>query len=182
MIKVKLPVEVEQFAKDYFAAEARATLHPGDQKRFRPVDQKHLARNCKVLLDSGVVENMNQLTKDLVAYQDGNDHSTHHSRLKTFAKRSGITLTKQPRITYKRPGLKVERIPFNLKSVLHSSFHEALRSGFTLTTLEEQVKEVFEEHSTRVKQETRIQAIITKFGLSREQIVQLSKEVQGLHL
>jgi hypothetical protein len=180
---IKLPVEVEQFAKEYFAAQERASDYFNGRKVFRTIDQKELARKCKALFESGAVESMYQLTKDLAAYKPGYTSTAHTLRLGNFAKRTGITYPK-PAAPVAAPAAAPVAAPvkteFNLKSVLNTHFHQALRSGISITVLQEQVAEVVGEHTKRVHTETRIQDLVRKTGLNRQQLSEIATVMQGL--
>lgn len=179
---IKLPVEIEQFAQEYFAAQERASDYYNGRKVFRTIDQKELARKCKALFETGAVESMYQLTKDLAAYKPGYTNTAHTLRLANFARRTGITYPKPatpaPAAAPVAAPVKAE---FNLKSVLNANFHQALRSGITIKVLQEQVAEVFEEHNKRVQAETRLHDLVRKTGLNRQQLVEIASAMQGLH-
>lgn len=176
---IKLPVEVERFAQEYFAAESRAASYSGGRKSFRSIDKKNLARSCKALFETGAIESMFQLTKDLANYKPGYSAAGHTARLASFAQTCGITYRKTTPVQVKKP--KPEPKPlFNLKAALHSNFHEALRSGFSLKVLQDQVTEVFEEHSAREQKESRVSALVRETGLSRVDLIKIANAMQGI--
>ena len=167
-MKVKLPVEVERFAQEYFAAENLAEkTYKG--MSFRKVDQKKLALSCKALLETGVVENMNQLALDLRSFKGGSSPATHALRLVTFAKRAGIVYSYKAR--------KTTVGGFNLKSALNHSFHKALRSGIPLTVIQTETAEVLKDHTHRVQVTavaTRLQDLIRETGFTPEQVAKIA--------
>lgn len=164
---VKLPVEVERFADQYFAAEKRGEK-TAIGVNFRKVDQKALALSCKALFETGAVENMNQLALDLLRKRPGQVKGTHAMRLNLFAKRSGVS--------YKFSRAYVPR-SFDLKAALSQSIQKALQAGITLPVIKSQATEVIQEHTHRVlvtTATTRLQDLMRDTGLTREQLAKIA--------
>ena len=177
-----LPQPIKEFAQKYFSAESRASGNVCRGVVFRTIDKKSLARECKVLLESGAVEHLNQLAIDLSTYQPGNPPSCHTYRLNAFAEVAGITY---PR--YKRPAapktastVLVHRSPshgFDIRAELGASFAKALGNGMTLSTIQAHAKEVLVDCHYKVqvdKATTGLQELIRNTGISATQIAQIA--------
>jgi hypothetical protein len=186
-----LPQPINEFAQKYFAAESRASYsHDGRRLSFRTVDKKALARECKVLLESGAVEHLHQLSTDLTSYNPTNPPETHTYRLNAFAEVVGI---KYPR--YKRPSASkaepkasslatpaqvVHRAPahgFDIREELGASFSKALVNGMTLSTIQAHAKEVLVDCHYKVqvgKATTGLQELMRNTGMTASQIAQIA--------
>lgn len=180
-----LPQQIEEFAQKYFAAEARAESHTNHGLIFRTIDKKNLARECKLLLDSGIVENLHQLTTDLSHYNPRFEPSTHTTRLRSFAALVGIKYPLHKRWGADKPGSKalasvVHRTPahgFDIRAELGSSFSKALVNGMTLSTIQNHATEVLVDCHNKVqvgKATTGLQELMRNTGMSASQIAQIA--------
>lgn len=182
-MSVKLPMEVQEFAKDYFAAEDRAAA-TNKGRVFRTVDQKSLALKCKALLESGAVENMYQLSKDLTSYRAGNSPHTHTVRLNKFTSQSGVVLsvqktyaTAQVATKAKPPAVAVVTTPqlsvSDLRKALDSSITKALNAGMSLRDIQEQAMGALSEQTKLATATSRLQSLMRETGLSTTQLAEV---------
>lgn len=178
---MKLPQQIEEFAQKYFAAQARAEVHSNHGLIFRTIDKKNLARDCKVLLDSGVVENLWQLTADLTRFDSSYAPGTHGNRLRNFAALVGIKFPNGNRATAVAPASVVHRTPahgFDIRVELGNSFSKALVSGMPLSTIQAHAKEVLVDCHNKVqvgKATDALQELMRNTGMSASQIAQLAQ-------
>ncbi|MNI57220.1 hypothetical protein D3C73_1122700 [compost metagenome] len=145
---------------------------------FRPVDKKALARECKVLLESGIVDHMRQLSIDLSNYKEGTPPATHVSRLNNFAKEIGLVYgpRKVVREEIRRP-VVLATGPFDFRAELSTSFSKALRTGMPMATLMSHAQEVLVDCNYQVqaaKATTGLQELMRDTGMSASQIAQIA--------
>jgi len=165
----KLPVEIEAFAREYFAAEDRASSVFGGKLRFNKNDQKTLARRFKEVTELPIFESVDQLCKDLVAFRPGLTSRGHYQRLRAWAKRYNVKLSTRTRV----PVLKA---PFNFKGAILDNVNYALKSGVPLGQVREQSAQVLEEVTQRVKRqnvEPRILALLQETGMSKAEFASI---------
>lgn len=181
----KLPHQIEQFAQKYFAAQDIAGVTSGWGKSFRPVDKKALARECKVLLESGAVENLWQLANDLSRYKPGFQAITHVGRLNAFARHSNVVYGRykapheakpaQPKVVATIPGPR-----FNPRPSLATAFIGALESGLTVKELSEHAQEALVFANRQVQKgriATSLEELIRSSGLSRREVADIVLEM-----
>lgn len=184
-----LPRQIEEFAEKYFAAEERASDYQGAGRSFRVVDQKMLARECKLLLESGVVENMHQLTLDLSHYKPGVHPASHNTRLRNFAKCAGITYPRyewQPKVKA-APAPVVHRAPTHytapaqgIRAELTESFAKWLSSGVSLSALQAEAQEalVASNHKIQVGKVTNgLQDLMRTTGMTPGQLADIARNL-----
>lgn len=176
----KIPSQIQEFAEKYFAAESRADIC-NSGKVFRAVDKKMIARECKFLLDSGVSENIRQLSQDLSNYKRGLLPSGHITRLYAFARYAGVVYgpSKHPR----QPAAStqvVHRAPspaFDIRAALTSSFSTALSSGMSLHVLQSHAREALVDSNRQIqvsKATAGLQDLMRNTGMTASQIVDIA--------
>lgn len=185
---MNLPQPIKEFAQKYFAAESRAEVSHGNRLSFRTVDKKALARECKVLLDSGIVDNLNQLSHDLTSYNPSNPPESHTYRLNAFADVLGIKYPRYKRSTAPTVAQPVAVAPlvhrapprFDIRAELGASFAKALDNGMTLNTLQTYAKEVLldSHHKVQVGKATSVlQELMLNTGMTASQIAQIANRL-----
>lgn len=183
-MSIKLPIEVENFAVKYFAAEDRADRIGADRIQFRKVDQKALALEFKALMDLPIMESVEQLCNDLCAYRPGVSAAAHTYRLKTFAKRYKVKIaSRRGRHFTVRSGQESKELkyasapsPFNFKASMLDTITKALQAGVSLRLVREQSAQVLDETTARIAEETAtvsLNAIMQETGMSKAQLVNI---------
>lgn len=174
------PAQISEFALKYFAAESRAAKGVRRGLAFRTVDKKAIARECKVLLESGIADNVAQLAEDLSNFKPGNPPSCHIYRLTAFAEVAGVTYprSKRPSPTWLHDKPQVKT--FDIRKELGASFQKALVSGMTMKTILGHANEVLIEANNEAQAGTvklGLQALMRNTGLTAGQIADIA---QGL--
>lgn len=183
----KLPHKIEQFAQQYFAAQDRAESFGRTGKSFRSVDKKALARECKVLLESGECEHLWQLAQDLSEYQPGYQAITHVGRLNAFADHANVTYGRC-KIPAEAPvkrdvvAIRVDypEMTYSPRSDLALTFCKALENGMSVKELENHAQEVLVFANRQVQKgkiATSLDELIRSSGLTRREVADIVLEM-----
>lgn len=183
----KLPQQIEQFAQQYFAAQDRADSFGRTGKSFRSVDKKALARECKVLLESGACEHLWQLAQDLSAYKPGYQAITHVGRLNAFADHANVTYGRCPTpavAPVKRDvvAMRVDfpKMTYNPRSDIALTFCKALENGMSVKDLESHAQEALVFANRQVQKgkiASSLDELIRTSGLSRREVADIVLEM-----
>lgn len=185
----KLPVEIENFAKKYFAAEARAVHREDFGLSFHEKDKRTLAHECKAILASGIIGSMNKLSQVLEDY--GNGHRvTHTYRLHAFAKAAGIkypSIREVQEAAEKARKAVVHRTPthstapaLSIRAELSASFQKWLSSGMTLASIQAEAQQVLVDcnHKLQVgKVTTGLHELMRNTGLTPNQLADIARSL-----
>lgn len=184
---IKLPKKIEDFAKRYFAAQDLAVTRVGEGKFFRPVDKKELARECKLLLESGESENLWQLAQDLRAYRPDYQAITHVNRLNAFARHANVVYGPRKIQAEARPQAAAPKIvatiptqAFSPRASLATAFIQALENGMSVKDLENHAQEVLVFANRQVQKgkiATSLEELIRSSGLSRREVAEIVLEM-----
>lgn len=172
----KLPVEIEEFAREYFAAESRATMNSIGKCTFRKVDQKAIALRFKAVMDLPIVESIDQLCQDLAAFRpDSVGAYGHKSRLAAFVKRNKVKVASRQGQHFRTPRT-AGAVPFNFKASMQQNINKALQAGVSLRLVREESAQVLEELNQRVQRqdvEPRIHAILQETGMTKAEFASI---------
>lgn len=173
-------IEITEFAKHYFASEARAKAGRARGLCFRSIDKKELARECSQMLSSGSIDSITHLAHELESLS-GVSNRTHLTRLREFARTAGITYPSGRTTKCFPPVARAATSKVSdIRRELGNSFTKALRSGVTLINLQKQVNEVLLD-CNKQQQESKVtdhlKNLMNSTGLTSSQLAEIANRL-----